>query len=67
LFSPDVVVLVRLSWNNPMPESKADTVKRLRHQAEYPERHGKRMLIASPLLVDYDRVIMDAHSSIAEA
>jgi hypothetical protein len=50
-----------------MPESKADTVKRLRHQAEYPERHGKRMLIASPLLVDYDRVIMDAHSSIAEA
>jgi hypothetical protein len=25
------------------------------------------LLIASPLLVDYDRVIMDAHSLIAEA
>ena len=51
-----------------MPESKADKVQRLRHQADYAERHGKRMLItASPLLVDFDRVIMDAHSSIAEA
>ena len=53
-----------------MPESKADTVKRLRRQADSAERQGENLLNVSMLFAgsgNYDQVVMDGNSLIAEA
>jgi hypothetical protein len=53
-----------------MPETKADTVIRLRREANAAEQRGKHLMNIALLLIDgrqYDKAVLDAKSLLAEA